>query len=116
MENKEFIITEDKFIPPLIKILEEVTPGNIPAKSTPQKSAKSFKESLDNLFPEQEYDKQLQKAKEVLGSVAKDLSAQELKDVITEVQYLVSTWLDDFEREIFSGKTLKEVLHEKGGL
>lgn len=116
MENKEIIITEDKFIPPLIKILEDVTSGKISTKGSPQKPVKSLKESLDNIFPEQEYDKKFQKAKEILGGLTRDLSTQQMKDVVAEVQYLVSTWLDDFEREIFKGKTLKELLHEKGGL
>lgn len=60
-------------------------------------------------------DKDIQQTRKILGEVAKDLSADELKDIASEVQYLVNSWLDDFERGIFEGKTLKEILHEKGG-
>ena len=116
MENNKFIITEDKFIPPLIQILEEATPGHSQEDISPKKPVIILKESLDNIFPEQEYDKRLQKAKEVLRALTSELSTQQLRDVVSEVQYLVSSWLDDFEREIFKGKTLKELLHEKGGL
>lgn len=116
MESNKILTTEDKFIPSLIQILEESTPSDIPTKENSQKPIRSLKESLDNIFPEQEYDKKLQKAKEVLGNLSKDLSTQQLRDVVTEIQYLVNTWLDDFEREIFKGQTLKELLHEKGGL
>ncbi|KKP87931.1 MAG: hypothetical protein UR93_C0027G0008, partial [Berkelbacteria bacterium GW2011_GWA2_35_9] len=38
----------------------------------------------------------------------------ELNDVITEVEYLTESWLDEYERNIFDGLTLQELLHEKG--
>lgn len=117
MENNKFIITEDKFIPPLLKILEDTTPGNIPAKSSPQKPAESLKESLDNIFPEQQREeKEIRQTKEILGVLADEFTQKQLRDVLAEVQYLAESWLDCFEREIFRGKTLQELLHEKGGV
>ncbi|MBI3485655.1 hypothetical protein HY025_01780 [Candidatus Daviesbacteria bacterium] len=111
------LITEAQFIPPLIEILEEVTPKSINIQPQIQETSKSLKESLDNLFPEQKYEeKNLQRTKEILGELANDFSSEQLKDAITEVQYLAESWLDDFEREVFGGLTLKELLHEKGGL
>ena len=49
-----------------------------------------------------------------MGVVANELTADQLKGVITEIQYLVDSWLDDYERNVFDGLTLKELLHEKG--
>ena len=96
--QEQLLITQDKLNPPLA---EEEKP--------------SFKESLENLFPEQQYqEKSIQKAKEVLETLADEFTAEHLKDVVTEIQYLAESWLDDFERKIFDGKTLKELLHEKG--
>ncbi len=37
----------------------------------------------------------------------------ELKpDVLAEVQYLASNWLDDFEKQQFDGKTVRQLLGE----
>jgi hypothetical protein len=74
-------------------------------------------ESLDVMFPEQKrQDKDLLKAKEALGELAKEFTEVELKEVITDVDFIVESWLDDFERELFKGKTMQELLHEKGGI
>ncbi len=64
-------------------------------------------------FPE---DKEITQARKILGPSAENLSAEEIKEIITEVSYLVDSWLDDFERQLFKGSTLREVLHEKGKL
>ena len=72
--------------------------------------------SIDDLFPEQRYDKRIQKAKELLGPLSGAFTADQLKDIVTEIQFLCESWLDDFEQTIFNGLTLKELLHEKGGV
>lgn len=77
----------------------------------------SVEEKLNEIFPEQQYEeKNIKRTKEILGEIADEFTYEELKDVIAEVQYLVASWLDDFERRIFNGLTLRELLHEKGGL
>lgn len=73
--------------------------------------------SLNVLFPEQEVEgRYIKEVKNTLGEISSTLSNEELKSVIAEIQFLVDTWLDDFERKIFKGQTLRELLHEKGGL
>ena len=52
----------------------------------------------------------LEKAREILGELAAELSDEELKTIVTEVQFLADSWLDEFERGIFAGKTLNELL------
>lgn len=77
----------------------------------------TISESLDVMFPEQKrQDKDVIKAKEALGELSKQFSEVELKEVITDIDFIVESWLDDFERDLFKGKTMKELLHEKGGL
>ena len=74
-------------------------------------------ESLDVMFPEQKkQDKDVLKARELLGELSKQFTEVELKEVITDVDFIVESWLDDFERELFKGKTMQELLHEKGGI
>ena len=74
-------------------------------------------QALDVLFPEQEREnKDIKEAREILGALSKELDDTQIKDLITEVQFLTESWLDDFERSIFKGLTLQELFHEKGGL
>lgn len=109
-------VSEQQIITPLELILQEVTPKTQPEHLPLKNNPKPIKESLNSLFPEQEYsDKDFQKTKEILGPLAKNLTTAELRDVIAETQYLINSWLDDFERNIFDGLTLNELLHEKGG-
>lgn len=104
-------ITQDQLIPPLLKVLDKVTQ---PTHQSLENSTPVI-QSLNELFPEQQYeDKDIQKAKQILGEVVNQFTSEELKVAMTEIQYLVDTWVDDFEREIFEGKTLRELLHERG--
>lgn len=115
--EQPLLITEDKYIQPLKEVLNDVTPQPPEAPKKLLNESPSLKESLDNLFPEQQYDeKDIQKAKEILAETAQQFTPVQLKETITKMQYLTETWLDDFERNIFDGITLKELLHEKGSL
>jgi hypothetical protein len=114
MAEQQLLIPEDTYITPLKEILSDVTPLPTPK---PQRDLDSIKKSLDTLFPEQQKeDRDIQKAKEILGALANLFPPVELKDTVVKMQFLAESWLDDFEREIFDGKTLNELLHEKGGL
>lgn len=108
---------EEKLIPPLVKILEGTNPATKPQQSYKENENQFLKRSLDSLFPEQQYkDKDIQKANEILGKTSEVIGEDCMKDVLTEIQFLASTWLDNFERELFDGRTLQELLHEKGGI
>jgi hypothetical protein len=58
----------------------------------------------------------LEVARNELGSLAEELSDQELQETVAEIHYLAESWLDDFERNIFAGKTLREFLESKSVL
>lgn len=109
LEQFRQVFTREEIVKPFVQIFD--------------KSANNFKknlsiiESLDVMFPEQKHqDKDLIKTKEVLGELSESFTDLQLKEIITDVDFLVENWLDEFEQEIFEGKTLKELLHEKGGL
>lgn len=117
LPKPELMLSEEKYIHPLNEILNEVTSkppeGDLPHITT----SKTLSQSLNELFPEQQYeDKAVQRAKDILGDLVDNFTQQELKELVAQVQYLAESWLDDFEREVFNGLTLKELLHEKGGL
>ncbi len=107
----ELDIGKREIITPAVEILSQVT------TASPIAPAPSIRKSLDELFPEQKYEERnLKDAKEILGALADEFTPQQLKDTIVEMTYLTECWLNEFEREIFKGKTLRELLHEKGGL
>ena len=53
-------------------------------------------------------DKDLEKAKKILGETAKEMTDEQLKDQLVKIQYLTETWLDEFERQTLDGQTLAE--------
>lgn len=109
------IITEQRILHPVTQVFEDVTAKAIVPK--PLIITQSTAKTIQELFPEQEYEeKNIQRAKEVLGELSKQFSKTEMRDLVAQVEYLAESWLDEFERDIFSGKTLNELLHERGGL
>lgn len=68
---------------------------------------------LDKLFPEQEYrDKKIKRALSILGELTDKLTIDEIRTIVVEVEYLCDSLLDSYERQIFEGKTLQELLNE----
>ena len=67
-------------------------------------------DQLNQLFSEEnKQQKSVQEARDILGESAQLLSDEQVYDLINEVQFLVDTWLEEFERNVFEGKTLKEI-------
>jgi len=60
-----------------------------------------------------EEDSKIQKARAILGEVAKDMPDEELATYLTMFQYLLDSWLDQYETELFDGLTLQQVLRER---
>ncbi|OGE31140.1 hypothetical protein A3C59_03995 [Candidatus Daviesbacteria bacterium RIFCSPHIGHO2_02_FULL_36_13] len=55
---------------------------------------------------------ELVEAREILGETAKKMTDDELRHQIACMEYLSESWLDEFERKTFDGKTLNEKLAE----
>lgn len=68
--------------------------------------------TLQSIFPTKQDEGKLQKARRILGDVVENIPDQELESNLTEFQYLIDSWLDEFEKQIFDNKTLNEVLRE----
>lgn len=115
--EQQLVISEDRIITPLTEVLNSAVPSIAPLSPRTNGSSKSFVDSLDTLFPEQQREERnIKQTKEILGNLADEFSLDQLKIVITEVEYLAESWLDDFERIAFKGQTLQELLHERTGL
>jgi hypothetical protein len=115
--EQQLLITEDNFIPPLVKVLNETTPKANNISDNSGEISQSLNQSLSNLFPEQQFEeKDVQRVRKILGRRVFNLSQEQIKDIAVEVQYMATNWLDEFERKIFNNLTLNELLHERGGL
>lgn len=77
------------------------------------KSSKTH--TSDNALDFDSFDRseKLHKAREILDKLANEYSDDELWKIVTEIQFLTDCWLNEFEREIFDGKTLTELLTEE---
>lgn len=54
----------------------------------------------------------IQEARKILGTVAENMSDAEIKDQIIKIKSLTESWLDEFERATFEGKTVNELVNE----
>ncbi len=78
--------------------------------SNPQSSTESV---INSIFPNQAEEDKITRTRRYLGETAKILSDEQIERTTTEFQFLIDSWLDEYEKEIFSGKTLKEVLNNE---
>ena len=53
----------------------------------------------------------VQKARQTLSSTASNAPVGDLHDAVVEIRFLALSWLDDFEKELFEGKTIDELLN-----
>jgi hypothetical protein len=52
----------------------------------------------------------IDEARDILGDIAKDISDDDLRNIVVEIQFLVESWIDEYERKTFNGKTINELL------
>ena len=72
---------------------------------------KDVYENLNRLFTDQDKEQRtVREAREILGDPAEKLTDEQIYNLVTNAQYLVDSWLEEFERKIFGGKTLSELL------
>jgi len=69
--------------------------------------------ALSSIFPTPAEETKVQKARMILQEVASNLTDEEVEIFITELQCLIDSWFDVYEKQAFDGLTLKELL--KGG-
>lgn len=73
---------------------------------------KSFEETLENIFTVNKDESRLQKARRILGETAVGLSDLDLQSSLAEFEFLLDSMMDEFEKQIFNNKTLRQVLME----
>lgn len=68
--------------------------------------------TLSTIFPSTKDETKLQKARRILGDEVSAVSDDELGVYLAEFQFLLDSWLDEYERKVFNNKTLKELIKE----
>jgi len=68
---------------------------------------------LNSILPQQTEETKITRIRSILGETAKTLSDEQIRCIATEFQFLIDTWLDEYEKEVFNGMSLKEILNEK---
>ena len=74
------------------------------------KHSKTFENALNNIFTDKQEETRIQKARLIMGDDVKDLSDEDLEVFLTEFQYLIDCWLDEYEKQVFNNKTLRELI------
>jgi hypothetical protein len=77
---------------------------------TPYNPQKSLEVGLNSLIPTYEEENKLQKARRVLGEISFEVTDEQLEIFITGIQFLLDGLLDNFEKSMFDGLTLKQIL------
>lgn len=76
-----------------------------------QANFNELNKTLSPFVSQSNKESQVEKSRRILGEVASDLSDNDLQIFITEIQYLINSWFDQFEQEIFKGQTLRQILN-----
>lgn len=68
--------------------------------------------ALQSIYGNLQEETKLQKTRRIMGSLVLDTPDEQLEIYITEFEYLITNWLDEYERQVYDGLTLKELLQE----
>ena len=88
-------------------VLKEIAQSQPPIPN-PQTSLEN---AISSIFAPQEEENKIARTKKHLGEKAKLLTDEQIECITTEFQFLIDTWLDEYERDVFEGKTLQEILN-----
>ncbi|MCX6727770.1 MAG: hypothetical protein NTX11_03095 [Candidatus Saccharibacteria bacterium] len=68
--------------------------------------------ALRSVYGNLQEETKLQKTRRIMGQLVVNTPDEDLEVYITEFEYLITNWLDEFERQVYGGNTLKELLQE----
>lgn len=69
-------------------------------------------EALNRIFTSPQEETRLTRVRRIMGDTVSEVSDEDLEIYLTEFQYLIDSWLDEFERLAYDGLTLKQLLQE----
>jgi len=71
---------------------------------------RTLETALNAIFPTSTQETKQNSVKRNLGETGTTLSEEQINTLAADFQYLIDTWLDEFEEEVFEGKKLQEIL------
>jgi hypothetical protein len=74
-----------------------------------RQNAASLDAAMQRVFAPTEETRQ-DKARHMMGALLVGVADEQLEVYLTELDYLVNSWLDKYERQVFGDQTLKELL------
>ena len=93
---------------PTFESIPEVIPE---APKEAPKAYSSLADAINSIIPDQSEENKVLRMRKHLGKTAENLSDAQVETITTEFQFLIDNWLDEYERDVFNGMTLKEVLN-----
>lgn len=85
--------------------MQSIVPGLLPRQN--------LEEALGKIFPTSREETRTQRARQILGEEIRGLPDDELEVHLTQFQYLIDSWIDEYEKGVFDGQTLRQVLQEE---
>ena len=70
----------------------------------------SIDTALRRIFVNSQEETQTSKTRGIMGELVAELTDEDLEIYITEFQHLINYWLDGYERKLFEGQTLHQIL------
>jgi hypothetical protein len=70
----------------------------------------SIDTALRQIFTPASEETRVQKARRAMGDSVAALCDEDIEVYLTEFQYLIDKWLDEYESSVFDGQTLRQVL------
>ena len=107
IDQKSALFSKEKINPFVDIKVEKPSPETLIVKHS-----KIFESALNNIFPTKQEETRVQRARLIMGDDVKDLSDEDLEVFLTEFQYLIDCWLDEYEKQVFNNKTLREIMKE----
>ncbi|HUD45172.1 MAG TPA: hypothetical protein VMR41_06515 [Patescibacteria group bacterium] len=95
---------------PLFASLETVT---TPVKQTTELNPRApLEKAINSIFLDQSEENKIIKTRKHLGEIGKAFSDEQVECIITNFQFLIDTWMDEYEKDVFNEMTLREVINK----
>ncbi|HUD45057.1 MAG TPA: hypothetical protein VMR41_05925 [Patescibacteria group bacterium] len=93
---------------------QQINKSNSSSISSFQSQGTDTYEKLNEMFSVQDQQrKTILEARDILGESANNLSDEQVFSLVNELQFLVDSWLEEYEKNTFDGKTLNELLNTR---
>ncbi len=96
----------------------KITIEHLPPKPSPTVSSENINNKLESMtslvnkfFPDCKSEKNIEHLKKIIDSLLNQYSVSELQTVLIEMQFISESVLEEYERKIFKGKSLNELLN-----